>query len=141
MPDITRSQIVTEALSWLDTPWHHHQCCKGCGVDCVQLLYGIGRAVGFVPSDYVIENYEPLARGSFLVRHLESWLVEVDQIKEGSVLLFAVNGLLTHVGVSTGPDEFIHASYPDKRVRLSKMEDRYRRSLRKIYDVPGVIDG
>lgn len=141
MADIKRSQIAEEALSWVGTPWHHHQCCKGYGVDCVQLLYGVGRAVGFIPEDYVIENYEPLARGSFLVRHLDKWLVRKDEAKDGSVLLFLVNGLLTHVGIMVNHTEFVHASYGDKKVKLNALDGRYFNSLRRIYDVPGVIDG
>jgi cell wall-associated NlpC family hydrolase len=139
--EIKRSSVVIEALDWLDTPWHHHQCCKGFGVDCVQLLYGIGRSVGFIPSDYVIENYEPLARGSFLVRHLDKWLNEAEQIKPGSVLLFHVGGLLTHVGIAIDEYEYIHASHVDGRVVISPIGDFQRSNLRKIYDIPGVLDG
>lgn len=140
MAEITRSQIADEALSWLGTPWHHHQCCKGAGVDCVQLLYGVGREIGFVPKDFVIENYEPLARGSFLVRHLEKWLVEVDTVGKGSVLLFANQGLLTHVGIMVDVDHFIHASAPSRKVILARLKD-HRQRFRKVYDVPGVING
>lgn len=140
MAEVTRSQIATEALTWLGTPWHHHQCCKGAGVDCVQLIYKVGKEIGFIPEDYVIENYEPLARGSFLVRHLEKWLVETGEISVGSVLLFVHNGLLTHVGIAVDDKHFVHASAQDGKVMLSSLQD-YQNKLRKVYDVPGVIDG
>jgi cell wall-associated NlpC family hydrolase len=137
---ITRQAIATEALTWLGTPWHHHQCCKGAGVDCVQLLYGVGREIGFIPQDFVIENYYPLARGSFLVRHLEHWLVRVDSISKGSVLLFTNSGLLTHVGIMLDANNFIHASAQRKKVVLDRLAD-YQAQLRQIYDVPGVLNG
>lgn len=133
---LTRQAIVTEALSWQGTPWHHHQCVKGGGVDCVQFLYGVGKNVGFIPADFVIPNYEPLARGSFLVRHLNRWLTLADSPSPGSILLIAFGGLDTHVGIVISNTEFIHACARRKKVTIAPIKQ-----YRAIYDVPGVIDG
>jgi cell wall-associated NlpC family hydrolase len=41
-----RSDIVACARSWLGTPWHHHACVKGAGVDCVHLGAGVLKELG-----------------------------------------------------------------------------------------------
>jgi cell wall-associated NlpC family hydrolase len=36
-----RAAIVATARAWLGTPWHHHACIRGVGVDCVHLAAGV----------------------------------------------------------------------------------------------------
>lgn len=140
---LTRTAIVTEALSWEGTPWHHHQCVKGVGVDCVQFLYGVGRAVGFIDPSFTIPNYEPLARGSFLVRQLNQWLEPLEQgatILPGDVMLFTVGGLDTHVGIVIDNYCFIHACARRKQVIKCRV-DSFSGKVKRYYRVPGVGDG
>lgn len=140
---IKRSEIVEEALTWIGTPWHHHQGVKGVGTDCVQFLFGVGKAIGFIPADTTIKNYEPLARGSFLVRQLDKWLTEIEKpdiYLPGQVLLMNIGGLETHVGIVCNQVNFIHASAQHKAVILSPTF-RYEHMVRRVYEVPGVIDG
>ena len=137
---ITRQQIVTEALTWLDTPYHHHQCVKGVGVDCVQLLFGVGKNVGFVDKDAVIPNYEPLARGSFMLRQLEKYLLETSAICGGNVIAFKFSSLDTHSVILVDNKRFIHASAIMGKVCYGSIESNINRIV-KIYQVPGVING
>jgi cell wall-associated NlpC family hydrolase len=137
---ITRQQIVTEALTWLGTPYHHHQCVKGVGVDCVQLLFGVGKNVGFVDKDDIIPNYEPLARGSFMIRQLEKYLVESSVIKIANVLVIRFNNLDTHSAIVVDEKKFVHASATARKVCYGTLESNVHRII-KVYEVPGVIDG
>lgn len=143
MTAINRSAIVKEALSWQGTPWHHHQGVKGAGVDCVQFLLKVGQSVGAIPSDIVVENYEPLARGSFLVRHLNQWLEPLSQgaiILPGDVMLFGMAGLDTHVGIVIDDYHFIHACARRKQVIKCRVDKSWL-IAKRYYQVPGVIDG
>ena len=45
----TRARIVTEAKSWINTPYHHHGRVKGVGVDCAQILIAVYSEAGFIP--------------------------------------------------------------------------------------------
>lgn len=49
MTDEQRAAIVSEARSWVKTPYAGHSCLKGVGVDCGQLIYGVYRACGLIP--------------------------------------------------------------------------------------------
>ena len=43
-----RWRVVEEARSWLGTPYHSGQGCKGAGVDCAWILVRVYTAVGLV---------------------------------------------------------------------------------------------
>jgi NlpC/P60 family putative phage cell wall peptidase len=47
-PKLTRDGIVTEARTWLGTPFMHQQSMRGIGVDCVGLILGVGRDLGLL---------------------------------------------------------------------------------------------
>lgn len=49
--------VLTEALSWLGTPWQHQQQCKGAGVDCAQFLIAVFVAAGIV--EQITTDYYP----------------------------------------------------------------------------------
>ena len=53
-----RRQVVTEARSWLGTPYHHAAQVKGAGVDCAMLPASVYRAAGLIP-DFPVEHYPP----------------------------------------------------------------------------------
>ena len=53
-----RKAIVAEAISWINTPFHHAARVKGAGVDCANLLVAVFAAVGLVP-DVLLEHYPP----------------------------------------------------------------------------------
>jgi len=41
-----RALVVTEARTWLNTPFHHQARLKGVGVDCAMLVRAVGEACG-----------------------------------------------------------------------------------------------
>lgn len=51
---IEREKVVEEALTWVGTPYRLGACKKGVGVDCVQLLAAVFKAVGVVPESEVV---------------------------------------------------------------------------------------
>jgi cell wall-associated NlpC family hydrolase len=69
-----RLTVVGEALSWLNTPYHHMGRLKGVGVDCGMFFVEVMEAVGVI-DHYVPEAYPPdwhLHRGEQVYRgHVE----------------------------------------------------------------------
>jgi cell wall-associated NlpC family hydrolase len=43
-----RAKLVTAALTWVGTPYHHHAQVKGHGVDCATLLVCVAREAGLI---------------------------------------------------------------------------------------------
>src|SRR5919108_693368 len=50
-----REAVVREALTWIDTPFHHRAQVKGAGVDCIHFLYAPFRALKLIPEILVPE--------------------------------------------------------------------------------------
>jgi len=71
MEDGRRQQIITEARSWIGTPWHHNQCLKGVGCDCVNFPYGVYNACGFSLNS--IPNYSRTPREEKLLNYLDEY--------------------------------------------------------------------
>lgn len=109
--DSLGDRIVSEAIEWLGTPWFHGQSLKGIGTDCVGFIAGVGIKVGFLPYDFILENYERIPRNNSLIRFIEKILTKVEgDICKGDVLIFRKSGIYdAHVGIYLGDGEYIHA--------------------------------
>lgn len=49
MDTSARDRVLTEALSWQGTPWHHQGRVKGVGVDCLMFLAEVYERAGVIP--------------------------------------------------------------------------------------------
>lgn len=54
-----REEIVKEAKSWTDTPYHDHAGIKGCGVDCAFFPLRVYQAVGKIDANFKPPRYSP----------------------------------------------------------------------------------
>lgn len=54
-----RDQIVAEAMTWKNTPYHDHAGLKGCGVDCAYFPLRLCQAFGRAPMDFKVPYYSP----------------------------------------------------------------------------------
>jgi cell wall-associated NlpC family hydrolase len=101
--------IVTEARTWLGTPWMHNQRAKGLGVDCVQFAIASVEPFGVEVGEKF--NYYRTPRGNSLLEYLDKLpsTKRVSEIKKGRLLVFKIRGAPHHVGIATGDNTFIHA--------------------------------
>lgn len=114
------SVIVTEARSWIGTPYRHQASAKGAGCDCLGLLRGVWRAVHgaepepvppYTPDWSEAEREERLWRAAS--RHLRAEALD-GGVAPGDVLLFRMRAgsVAKHLGIvgRTGAEaSFIHA--------------------------------
>lgn len=120
----TREQVVAEALSWLQTPFHHCADVKGAGVDCAMLLVRVYCDLGVVP----MMDPRPYKPQWFLhsseTRYL-GWLAKysrkVDEAQPGDVAVFNFGKHAAHGAIIIDDHTMLHAYVPVGRVTL---EDR-----------------
>jgi cell wall-associated NlpC family hydrolase len=109
-----RAAVVTEARTWLRTPYHHAADVKGHGVDCAMLLVRVYCDLGLV------EKFDPrpYTKDWFLHRDEERYLGfllarsrEVRTPLEGDIVLFRVGRCFAHAGIVSrvAPLAIIHA--------------------------------
>ena len=123
-----REAIVSEAMTWLETPFHHAARLKGCGVDCANLLVGVFAAVGLVPSvaldaypmDWHIHNDEPI--------FLQTLARYADQVPDGApaqpgdIAMFKYGRHAAHGAIVTAWPQIVHAWKDVGRVALTEAD-------------------
>lgn len=133
---IPAERVLTEARSWMGTPWHHQARLKGVGVDCIGLVVGVCSALGLPLEDS--KNYARYPDGVALAKELARQLVQrTGEPEPGDVMLFRISRMPQHVGICT-PLGIIHAHQGCKRVVETAMSAQWRSHLIASYSIPGV---
>jgi NlpC/P60 family putative phage cell wall peptidase len=142
----TTQIAVSEARSWIGTPYRHQASLKGVGCDCLGLLRGVWRALyGAEPEP--MPAYAPdwaEAKGEERVvaaarRHLIE--IESSEAAPGDVLLFRWRPHLPakHAAILTAGDRMIHA-YDDAAVREVSFAPFWRRRVARAFRLPAVTN-
>ncbi len=140
-----RERVVGEAMSWLGTPYMHHQSCKGHGADCVGFVYGVYKAVGLIPADWkppaysrqwhLHQNEELLVEG---VLRLGGWELAIDQALPGDVVTFQYGKVASHVAIALPDQRVIHAHMDVGRVTVTLFVGSFKARARKAFRLPGL---
>ena len=125
--------LLTEARSWVGTPWQHNQACKDGGVDCVQFVRAVYKAIGADVGK--TQNYYRQPVGNSLLDYLDSLphTYRVDAVAPGSLLVFKIGGVPHHVGIAVDENTFIHAS--QKAGVVEQTLGAWKRKLVAIFEV------
>ena len=113
MSDYRRAAVVTEAISWLKTPYHHMARVKGAGTDCLMLLAEVYEScgviphqeIGFYPPDWNLHRSAELYLNGFfqLAKEIESPPLPVD------VALFKFGRCFAHGAIVIEWPRLIHS--------------------------------
>lgn len=129
-----REAIVTEAETWVGTPYRGWSRVKHAGVDCGQLLAGVYINVGLISNDLVLPTDYPLNIGQHRAstEYVDLVLQYFREIPESEVLpgdlvVWKLIGSKSycHGGIiKSWPDYFIHAF--DDKVKAGNAQSRLR---------------
>lgn len=125
-----RQRIVTEALRWLGTPYHHHGRLRGIGVDCAMLLCEVMHAAGLVdrqdPGVYPTDWHLHRDDERFEAHVLAAGGRRIDVPAVGDVGLLRYGRAYAHgaivVDVEAGVPVLVHA-YVGRGVIRSRLSD------------------
>lgn len=117
--------IISEAKSWVGTPYHHQARIKGVGVDCANLIAGIFEECGFIPI-----NLEPYSLQWHLHNKEEKMInillsygclkVDTNDPSPGQIITFQMGKVSGHIGIMVDNERFIHADiYANKVVEVT----------------------
>jgi cell wall-associated NlpC family hydrolase len=112
--------IVKEAMSWVGTPFVHGASVKGSGCDCLGLIKGVYENVFSCTADalpvYPETFWQDAVWHTLFLNRLHKVAGPSGTGPEaGRLLLFAKNGILTHLGLGVDAQSMIHTS-SDPRV-------------------------
>lgn len=119
-----RAAILTEARTWLGTPWHHQARLKGVGVDCAQLLIAVYAGVGliepFTPAHYPIDWALHRSEARFcdqLLAHCR----KVDVGLPGDIAMYRYGRQAAHGGIVAESGTLLHAWRDEGQVTLTEL--------------------
>lgn len=124
---MTGEDIVTEALTWIGTPYKHMARVKGTqgGCDCATFLIEAFRAVGALgkvemprddPGDKLRDWYDSewnLHRSE--EKYLEYMMPHADRVivpEPGDIVMFRMGRTVAHGGIWLGQNRFVHCWNP-----------------------------
>lgn len=121
-----RKAIVTEAMTWVGTPYHHAARVKGAGVDCAQILIDVYSSVGLIddfapeyyPMDWALHRDEE--------RYLSYVLKYANQTykpKAGDIAVYKFGRCISHAGILINENEIIHAWMRSRSVTVSGIKE------------------
>lgn len=121
-----RAEVVSQAISWLGTPYHHHGRVKGVGVDCAQLLAAVYGAAGVV-ADLELGSYP---REWHLHRDEEAFLAWLQRLGArrvelpavGDVAVYRYGRCFSHGAIVATPDLRVH-SYIGRGVVMNREDE------------------
>lgn len=143
---VTRDDVVTEARSWVKTPFLWHGTLKGIGVDCAGMIVGIMQSLGVkIPSrvSYWCKGGVP-PRGDHLLKFLDGELGQRKTDRQpGDICVFRAKptrGQAQHLAIATDGG-IIHADARWGFVVEHHMDDKWTDRFVCAYGFPGVTDG
>lgn len=115
-----RRLVIEKALAWCGTPYHHHACVMGAGVDCLRLVHAVYRDAGLV-EDIEFPFYshqEHHNEKETLLEGVLRYAREVEVPKPGDIALYKLVKVFRHGAIvdAGGWPGIIHASYSARLV-------------------------
>ncbi|QDG79769.1 peptidase P60 [Labrenzia sp. PHM005] len=144
--ETVRAAVLTEARTWIGSPYRHQASCKGGGCDCLGLLRGIWRALyGLEPQDIpsYTADWAETGGAETLIEAGRTWLQEItlEVAQPGDVLVFRWRDGVPakHVGILSGPltesPMLIHA-YERVGVLESPLVPAWHRRIAAVFSFP-----
>ena len=146
MTFVTRAAVVTQARTWIDTPFHHQASIKGVGADCVGPLRGVAIDLGLVAAGFDVPSYPRVPDGRLLMSLANLHMTPVEPpLLPGHVVVVTMGDHPQHLGIvgdyRHGGLSIIHALMRAGRVVETRL--MYTPMMRFVaaFDLPGVADG
>jgi NlpC/P60 family putative phage cell wall peptidase len=134
--------VVTEALTWLGTPYRHQGSRKGVGCDCLGLVLGVWRAVyggaPELPGPYAPDWAEAGGEESLLAGIRRNFAEKsIREMMTGDVLLFRWRPHLPakHAGILVEQHSFVHA-YEGTAVTASALVPQWQKRIAGVFSFP-----
>lgn len=118
-----RACVIVEARSWIGTPYHLNQACKGAGVDCGRFVYQVYHACGLIPEEKIgVFGHDfgcHTSEESYIFRMLRHAAKVAEAVsfptlaaKPGNVALTRNEGsrIYNHGGIVTAWPKILHAA-------------------------------
>jgi cell wall-associated NlpC family hydrolase len=120
-----RLAVITEAKSWLGTPYHHRSRLRGVGVDCGTFCIEVYGRVGLLQvalpeysEDWMKHRTDPI-----LMRVIREYFDPVLAPETGDLALFKIGREVSHATIILDWPSVIHCSRPSGVITANAVRD------------------
>lgn len=142
---VKREAVVTEARSWLGTPWQHQQRTKGLACDCIGLVGGVALALDLPGSTTWagtpgFHDYGRAPDPDLLLAGCDLLLDEIRprEARPGDVLVLRFKRDPQHFAILTTPTAIIHALSTVGKVAEARLDTAWLKRIFAAYRYRGV---
>jgi NlpC/P60 family putative phage cell wall peptidase len=131
-----REAIAIEAREWIGTPYKHQASKKGVGCDCIGLVSGVGRALGFedaakFAADTRFRGYSKTPDARMLMQAVAEYLEPVPLLKVlvGDILLMRFKDDPQHFALLVDRDGLgyiVHSYAQAKKVVENRVDEKWQ---------------
>ena len=142
MNKITRAEILAECKEWMDVPFIHQGRSK-VGCDCGGLVQCVGVGAGCDAGDLPEVPTYGRDPDDTMEKLLNKYLNKkpITQRKPASLLFFGFGKKAQHIGIlSENCQTFYHGFEKEGKVVETRLDQRWLKRLRGVYDYKEVID-
>lgn len=124
---MTPDEVVKEAETWLDTPFHDKAAIKGAGVDCGYFPFAVYRNCDLIRDSFKMPDYSPqfwCHRGDeiYLRGLQDAGFKEVPGPRRGDLVVSLYGRVYSHGAIIVDWPRIIHANPDAKRVKYDSAE-------------------
>jgi cell wall-associated NlpC family hydrolase len=132
------NKIIKYARECLGTPYVHQGRMIGRGLDCAGVIVHVAKRLGFDPIE--LPGYSPSPSDGLLELSADAqpYLMRVNTMQAGDVLMMRFVGDPQHVGIFTG-DNLIHSYMQIDRVVEHTLDKKWAARVVRIYRFMGNI--
>lgn len=142
----TANDVIEEARSWIGTPFRHQGRIKGYGIDCVGLIYCVGKELDIMEHDMSTKKalkylgYPAIPKTPIVRQACDEYLVKIplSDFGPGDVVLMRYGRIARHVGIFTGHTIIQVMARIGKCVEHS-LDKKWRERFCGYYRYPGLI--
>jgi len=145
--NVSRTDVVAEARTWLGTPFKHQGCLKGVACDCIGLIKGVGLALCL--ADYDPDGPEATAYASYSMNPnsrrmragLATWLVPISvaDATVADIYFMAWGREPQHVALITDKG-IIHSYSAIGKVVEHALDEDWKRRIVAAYRFPYFVE-
>lgn len=134
---VTPVDVVTEARTYINTPYQHQGRTKGLGIDCAGLLECLAR--GFNLTDFTLSNYDRLPDGVELMRICDAHMdrVGIQDMQIGDVAVMKFERHPQHIGILAdyiyGGFSLIHAHSISGKVVEHRLDSKWHARIVAVF--------
>ena len=122
-----RRAVVEEALTWLQTPYHHNARVRGSGADCAQFPAAVYEAAGVIPHvepDYPSDWHMHRSEEIYLkwAEKLGATEIPIEQAGPADFIIWKFGRTFSHGALFVDPPQIIHATQVAQMVTLDRWD-------------------